>query len=331
MASAQPVVIEFKGICNASGAVAIDADTILVGDDEVSVLSQYRLTGGSLERQIPLDPSFGLKEADLEAGTVLGDRVVWIASHGRNSDGKPRPDRRQLFASHRIGRDTGTLTEAFSASFHGLLHALLQQTGAAFDVIKAAIGDPAIADPDLAPKRRGFNIEGMTADSSGTALMIGLRNPLRDERALVIRVDNPHPLLNGRTTQAIVGPVHELDLGKRSIRDFEWSAAHQAYLIIAGQLDDDRPGPGFAAYKWDGTGQPVQVFDFGDFGRDYDHFQPEVILPLPARVAGRLSPSKRVLVLSDDGKRPRTGGRTCKDTNLPKAERSFRGVIATVG
>ena len=91
MASGQSRLIEFKGICNASGAVAVDDDTILVGDDEVSALSMLRLITGQLSGpKIPLPASYGLKEADIEAGTILGDRVVWISSHGRNSKGEPQ-------------------------------------------------------------------------------------------------------------------------------------------------------------------------------------------------------------------------------------------------
>ena len=80
--------------------------------------------------------------------------------------------------------------------------------------------------------------------------------------------------------------------------------------VIAGQQEDDRPGPGFAVYKWDGAGAPSEVRTFGDFRRDYEAFHPEVIVPLKKKVAGRLTFSAEVMVLSDDGNRPRAGGRT---------------------
>ena len=55
MALGQSRPVEFAGICNASGAVAVDDDTVLVGDDEVSALSIYRLSTGQLDgRAIPL-------------------------------------------------------------------------------------------------------------------------------------------------------------------------------------------------------------------------------------------------------------------------------------
>jgi hypothetical protein len=331
MASGQTRLIEFKGICNASGAVAVDEDTILVGDDELSALSMFRLSTGQLSGpKIPLPASYGLKEADIEAGSIVGDRVVWISSHGRNSKGEPRRDRYQLFASHRIEADTGRLVVDFTPSYHGLPEALLQQSGATFSAIKAALGDLAVSDPDLAPKKRGLNIEGMTADRSGDALLIGLRNPRHNGKALVIRLENPQELMIAEPKPAIISSVHELDLGDRGIRDIEWSAAHQSYLVIAGQPEDDQPGPGFAVYKWDGGGVTSEVRAFGDFRRDYQAFHPEVIVPLKKKAAARLTFSSEVLVLSDDGNRPRAGGRTCKDKGFPESERSFRGVIQTV-
>ena len=36
------------------------------------------------------------------------DRIVWISSNGRNEDGKVRPERFQLFASHRLDADNST-------------------------------------------------------------------------------------------------------------------------------------------------------------------------------------------------------------------------------
>jgi hypothetical protein len=71
-------VIEFQGICDASGAVALDAGHIIVGDDELPWLSVYEITGGRLQKKIlltamstvqidPDDPP----EADIEAATIF--------------------------------------------------------------------------------------------------------------------------------------------------------------------------------------------------------------------------------------------------------------------
>ena len=112
---------------------------------------------------------------------------------------------------------------------------LLQQTRPDFATIKAAIGDLEMPNPDLAPKKHGFNIEGLAADRTGTALLIGLRNPRQNGKALVIRLENPRELMVDTPKTANLSAVHELDLGDRGIRDMAWSPAHQSYLVVAGQ------------------------------------------------------------------------------------------------
>src|SRR5262249_9052457 len=155
-------------------------------------------------------------------------------------------------------------------------------------------------------KKHGFNIEGMAADPEGMALLIGLRNPQKTGNALLFRIENARDLLTGAAARANLGPVRELNLGGRGIRHIAWSPAHQAYLIVAGQVDDDDPGPGFAVFRWTGsqgaTPQEVQVF--GDLNQDVPHFHPEAIVPLKERTVAGLKFSKRVLLISDDGTKP---------------------------
>src|SRR5207302_3726157 len=52
-------------------------------------------------------------EADLEAATALGNRIFWIGSHGRNKDGKERPNRCRLFATD-FKIDNGQVQLAFA-------------------------------------------------------------------------------------------------------------------------------------------------------------------------------------------------------------------------
>src|SRR3954453_20739143 len=125
--AAPPAAIVFNGICDASAAIALDENRVIVGDDEKPWLSVYRLDGGEAVARIPL-PQAGsagagsdgkhAPEADIEAATVFGGRIVWISSNGRNGDGEVDRDRFQLFASHRLAN--GTWSEGFSCSFAGL-------------------------------------------------------------------------------------------------------------------------------------------------------------------------------------------------------------------
>ena len=61
----------------------------------------------------------------------------------------------------------------------------------------------------------GFNIEGLASTPEG-ALLIGLRNPLRHGRALLVPLLNPDEVIEGG--RARFGAPVELDLQQRGIR-----------------------------------------------------------------------------------------------------------------
>jgi len=330
-------MLTFPGICDASAAIAIDDRTIIVGDDEKPSLSAYDLRTLQLNTQLPLpfgganaansDPD-DAPEADIEGATIFRGRIVWISSHGRNSKGKVKPDRFQLFASHTIDQRAGTATAGFSSSFHDLLSVVIGSTDTAYDPLRAAIGDLAKRDEALAPKRDDYNIEGLTVTKDGNALLIGMRNPLVDQRAILFELDGFDAFLNGDPGRLSVGKLMLIDLHDRGIRDIVWSPAHQSYLIAAGQADDDDQGPGFALFKWDGSATPARISAFGDFNRDFDHFHLEAIVPLLQRSGDGLVPSNDVLVLSDDGARAMPDGKPCKKE--PQSLAHFRGLIRHV-
>ena len=62
----------------------MDTDHIVVGDDEKRYLSVYRLDGGERTDKFDLRHLSQHDEADIEAATVLADRIVWISSNGRD-------------------------------------------------------------------------------------------------------------------------------------------------------------------------------------------------------------------------------------------------------
>jgi hypothetical protein len=326
-------MLVFNGICDASAAVALDEARIIVGDDEQPWLSVYRLSGGEAEARIPLPHAAApagddAPEADLEGATVFDGRIVWISSNGRNKNGKVRPERFQLFASHRLSPDRQRWLEAFSPSFGGLLEAIAASAGPDYQPLRKSIGDLRHTDEDLAPKQKGFNVEGLSATGDGRFLLVGLRNPQPGGRAILFRVDNAEELLDGSTSKVALGPVVALDLGGRGIRDIAWSPAHRAYVIAAGQTDDDKSGPGFALFTWDGVGGPREIRSFRHVLDAQPFFHPEAVLPLLERSGGQPVPSRRVLVISDDGTKPLPGGIPCKGAG--EGRKSFRAVIVTV-
>ena len=288
-----PQMIVFNGICDASAGVALDESRIVVGDDEQPWLSVYRLDGGEPDATIPLqqaapDGDGDAPEADLEGATVLDGRIVWISSNGRNKNGKVRPERFQLFASHRLAGQEWS--EELSPSFSGLPKAVAATHDASYAPLRAAIGDLDHKDEDLAPKKHGFNVEGLTVTEDGRYLLVGLRNPHPGGNAVLFRLDNAEDLLDGTADRAVLGPIVKLDLGKRGIRDIAWSPALNAYLVAAGQTDDEDRGPGFALFTWDGSADPKEIEGFRAVLDAHPAFHPEAVVPLLERSGSKLEP-----------------------------------------
>jgi hypothetical protein len=331
--AAQPEMLTFDGICDASAGVALDENRIIVGDDEQPWLSIYRLAGGDSDARIPLphgpaSTGDAEAEADLEGATVFDGRIVWISSNGRNKNGKVRAERFQLFGSHRLSADQQGWQQDFSRSFGGLPEAIAATTEESYKPLRKSVGNLRKTDEDLAPKKNGFNIEGLSVSEDGKFLLIGLRNPQPGGEAILFRVDNAEELLDDSTSEVELGPVVTLDLGGRGIRDIAWSPAHRAYVIAAGQTEDEDAGQGFALFTWDGLGSPREDRSFQSVLDAHPDFHPEAVVPLLERSADQLVPSARVLVLSDDGTKPLPGGISCKEASKPR--KSFRAVIMTV-
>jgi hypothetical protein len=292
----------YSGPCDASAAVALDATHFVVGDDEHNTLHIYRQgqaqAVGSLDLSGFLTTAAG-KESDIEGAAAVGTRIYWITSHGRNSKGKAQPDRHRFFATEVLPGDPPTLKPVGQA----YVHLLRDMAGA--DVLKPYRLDDAArlaAEAD-----GGLNIEGLAATPDGT-LLIGLRNPLPQRRALVIPLLNPGEVIAGSRAR-FAAPI-ELDLGQRGIRSIERIGS--SWLIVAGPTADRGR---FALYRWSGqagdAATPVAGVDLKDL-------RPEALFALPG--------SGQVKLLSDDGG-IKMAGVECKE--LPATRQTFRSLTLT--
>ena len=295
------------GVCSASGAVAVGSGKFLVADDEDNCLRLYDAApGGRPLQQFELDKFLKLeekgKESDLEAATWLNGRVFWITSHGNNSEGEERLNRRRLFAT--TVREVGGKIEVEPQGkpYRTLLNDLL--TNPKFKALK--LGQLS----KKAPEKGGINIEGLTA-TPDNRLLIGFRSPLLDEgKALLVTLRNPDEVVNA-TAPAAYDEPRLLDLGGLGVRSIEYIKERRAYLIIAGP--DGSKGE-FRLYEWQGgMAQPRQLASLSKLlsahGIDEKEAGPEALFFDPR--------SGQVRILLDEGDR-QSGGVRCKD--LDKAE-----------
>lgn len=283
----------YDGLCDASAAISLDARHFVVADDEHNALSVYRRGDAKRVGQVELDKFLGTKkEADIEGATQRGDRIYWITSHARNSSGEVREDRHRFFATDVRGNTVEPVGKPYTALLADLLAA------PSLSVLKLPEAAQRAAEAD-----GGFNIEGLATAAEG-GLLIGLRNPIPQGKAILIPLLNPADLIDGKGP-ARFGSAIRLDLGGRGVRSIE--RVGNSYLIAAGPPADEGS---FALFRW--SGKP------GD-------------APTPVKAAlGTLRPEAlfawpdgQVTLLSDDGG-VMVGKKACKEAD--KAKRSFRAL-----
>ncbi|MHC4583839.1 MAG: DUF3616 domain-containing protein [Planctomycetota bacterium] len=292
----------YRGTSDASAAVAVGRDMFIVADDENNVLRVYKTTQGGLPlfsydmtEFLDIEPKY--PEVDIEGATIIGRRIYWISSHGRNKDGKTRPNRYRFFATAVKSQNGNVTIEPVGKPCKTLIHDLVKSENMRYlRLDRAARFDagelPKKERQKLAPKEGGLNIEGLCASADGKTIYIGFRNPRPIDRisqqakAIIVPLMNPDAVLEKNRTPIFGEPIF-LDLGGLGIRSMEYSNFHKVYYIIAGTFDDRQK---YAIYRWSGKKEtpPVLVKQL----RQSD-FSPEAMITFKN--------SDKLFMLSDDG------------------------------
>jgi Protein of unknown function (DUF3616) len=301
-ALADPVAFDYRGMCDASAAVALDADHFVVADDETNTLFIYRRGEPKWVHEVDLTEELDAppdKEVDLEAAARIGDRIYWIASHG-----KDQKRRRRFFATKILEIPKPGLAKPKSVS-KDLVGDLIEAPELKdYELEKAAKKDDAEAWGAL-------NIEGLAATPDGD-LLIGFRNPIPKGKALIVPLKNPDDMLKGK--KAKFGTPIELDLEGNGIRSIERVGSD--YLIAAGAYNDCNC---FALHRWSGPGSDKTV----KLDEELGGLRPEVLFEIPG--------TDKIQILSDDGGVP-VDGVACKDLRekgMPE-KMGFRSRVLTL-
>ena len=302
----------YSGMCDASAAVAIDAETFIVANDEDNTLRVFRRNSAGREPAAPIaeaDLSGFLKpqgkpETDIEGAARLGDQVYWITSHGRNKSAKLRPSRYRFFAT-KVTRNGRQITiEPTGKPYMRLLDDLLADERLAKYKLKAA--------SKKAPKAKdALNIEGLCAVPN-RGLIFAFRNPIRKGKALLVPLKNAADVVAGAARAEFGKPI-ELDLAGLGVRSIEYDELNRRFIIVAGPY---KSGVGdFRLYHW--SGDPAQVPKHVKL--DFAKLNPEALFIYPG--GGK----NRIHILSDDGTR-KIDGKDCKTLAVPSLRR-FRTAV----
>ena len=322
------------GTSDASTAIAIDSNYMFVADDEGQVIRLYDRTHSGLPvSEFDFTSVLGLtdakegvfREVDIEASTLVGDRIYWLGSHSNSSKGKDRPNRSRLFATEIVGSGADAKLEFVGyVDFREDLIRWGDEQGYNFSA-SAATGKPT-EFPD------SFNIEGLTVSPDGNTAYIAFRAPNTPTstrtNALIAPLNNFADLVDGKATTAIFGDPIELDLGGRGIRSIERNANNE-YLIVAGPTGGatgTAPND-FRLYSWTGdqadtaTLLPTQLPDLNTGGSF------ESIVHLPDHLSAR----SQIQLLLDNGDTDWYGdGQDSKDLSQANFQK-FASVTVSLG
>ncbi len=297
-------ILSYRGTSDTSGGVAISKDMFIAGDDENNILRVYKtdrpglaIFSYDLTDFLEIDTEY--PEADIEGATIAGDHIYWITSHGRNKDGKIRPNRYRFFATE-VKLENGHISiEPVGRPCKTLIHSLVRckslQHLELDKVTRLNTGDLTKEEREkLAPKEQGLNVEALCASADGKILYFGFRNPrpidksTRCSRALVVPLLNPIEIIEN-VGEPIFGKPILWDLAGLGIRSMEYSNYHSGYFIIAGPHNEDHK---FTLYSWSGkqNNQPVLIRNLNTLA---DNFTPEALIVFEN--------SPKFLLLSDDG------------------------------
>jgi predicted extracellular nuclease len=327
----------FTGSSDASTAVAIDSQFMVVADDENQVLRLYDrsnsglpIAGFDFTTSLALtDTSAGVpREVDLEASLRVGNRIYWLGSLSNSSSGDYRPNRNRLFATDVSG--SGATTSLSFVGRYDNLKVDLISWGDANGYNFTASAAPGVL-PEAADGS-GFNIEGLTIAPNGTTAYVAFRAPevptTSRAKALIAPITNFADLVTGLATTASIGAAIELDLDGRGIREIKRSSGGD-YLIIAGPADTatGTAPKDFRLFTWSGNAADAPVLRSADLTSLLAGGSFESIVDLPTN----LSSSSQIQLLVDNGDTDfYNNGTAAKELNQNNFKK-FRGEWLTLG
>jgi len=291
--------VKHFGACDGSDGVACGKDYFVGASDENNVLRLFGTADDSVGKPLldlnewlgttpkTINGRITFEECDIEGAARIANRIYWIGSHGRTTNGNKRKERQVFFATDIHGESETAKLTFVGQPYTCLLDDLLADRELKRLNLAEAIGT-LDKDPTRAPKEKGaLNIESVC--SEGNILLIGFRNPIPEDKALIVPLMNPARVVEDGERARLGKPIL-IDLGGLGIRDMVWW--RDRFLIIAGDYrsDSDRDARASRLFLWKGDANPPEALNVSMRGLN----------PEGAIVFGEGS-TARLLLLSDDG------------------------------
>ncbi len=213
----------FKSTYEPSAVQQLQDGRLLVVEDEparaFNILSIAQ--DGSLVEDEALDArllrSFKRKLSDVEALAMDNEGYVYAStSHTPNKDGERKADRELMIRFKIVGNELRELSY-----YSDLLNALTADENLQKRV-EGAIG----SSVDFS----ATNIEGIAYDKKNDRLLLGFREPVVDDKTMIIAIANPKDIFTDKAVPHFSELVF-LDMQGGGIRGFTYDAVKDTYLI----------------------------------------------------------------------------------------------------
>ena len=211
------------------------------------------------------------------------DTIYAITSHSRTASGKRTPGREKLIRFRLDGSEIVDLR---------VYTDLTEELAAALPPLDQAIRERKVK------QGKDLNVEALGLSADGRRLLIGLRSPVVDGRALIVVVENRDDVFDRGGLPLFAPEPWYLDLDKGGIRALAYDPELNGYLIISQR--EDQKGKPFKLWFWSGdpalAPQRVSIAGVENINRA------EGITPIIQ------DGERRLMIVFDDGNRLRRIG-----------------------
>lgn len=226
----------FSNLYEPSGAASLSDGMVIVVEDEgdhpIRILSinfekgELTLSSETLKGE--------LAEVDDIEGVAVGknDDIFLITSHSVTKKGTRSKTREQLIKLTIKGDQISTYQ-----SFGNLLPFIQSNLNDSLNMKKK----------DL----ENINIEGLTFNATKEILLIGMRSPLHNHKALILSLVNPYDLFSKKHDPIFDDEILSLDLEGAGIRAITYDKKNNRYLI-AGEAENKKNKLRSRIWAWDG-------------------------------------------------------------------------------
>lgn len=258
-----------------------DGRFLVVEDEKTQPFSLVRIRADGKVASSPLTTTTAdFNELDDLEGIASDSTgfIYAITSHSRSGAGKVKMSREKL-VRFRIEGD------------RAVAPVVVTQLKAALTAALPVLADAAqLLDVKSAG---GLNIEALEMTPDRQRLLIGLRSPLLERRAIIASIENPQGIFEAGEAPRIAPQLLTLDLGGHGIRGLSYVPELAGYLVVSGPVAREQVQ--FQLWFWSGQAaeRPRRVSVPGLPG--FEHAEGVS----PATIDGR----QRIVIVSDDGSR----------------------------